>query len=760
MKYCVALKFLAMLLCAACLLASIGAGIGIAALVECNLYNSTAQELKLESLDHTVFTAARLVAKRYLTETVHPLPSEIADRYLTDYYEQYGFFENVSGWYYTIADEKGNLIETNVDQAEVADALVYETVVDSMTYPVVLDYEFINPYTAQDPTDATMPPESFIDNTIQPPDEETDFLYVENWGYQDRTGIHQYRLGISHAPTYTVTLYLTSGTYFLEDSWVWEIVEFGYANRYNVIWALGASLLLFVVLYVYLCCAAGRKPKSEELRPGGFNRIPLDLYALATGAAGIGACILTRDLISWTLEYFEPKWLLLLGIVAAAYMICLLVVGFLFACAAQFKMRKFYCFKHSVVGFTIILCWKVLKKVFGWIFKGIKWLFGKLPLTKNAFVFLKKVVLWLLKSIWATFQWVWKLLKAILGGTGKLLKKILGTVWHILRRFTQLLPLTWQWLLVGLVMIFALRASFRNSNTNIQLLGMAVCICIIMYGAHCFGILLEATKRMSKGDLDIKVEDKLLLGGFQEYATGLNTLAGVAVEAAKNQMKSERMKAELVTNVSHDIKTPLTSIINYVDLLKKAENQEEANEYLAVLDRQSLRLKKLIEDLMEMSKATTGNMAVELTRVNAVEAINQALGEFSEKLEMAQLTPVFMPPAEPMMMTADGRLTWRVLSNLLGNAVKYALPGTRLYIDLVAVEGHVLISLKNISKEQLNVSSEELMERFVRGDASRNTEGSGLGLNIAKSLMELQKGQLQLLVDGDLFKATLLFPEN
>jgi signal transduction histidine kinase len=197
-----------------------------------------------------------------------------------------------------------------------------------------------------------------------------------------------------------------------------------------------------------------------------------------------------------------------------------------------------------------------------------------------------------------------------------------------------------------------------------------------------------------------------------------------------------------------------------VDLLQKAESQEQAEEYLEVLNRQSQRLKKLIEDLMEMSKASTGNMAVELMRVNAVEAINQALGEFSEKLEKAQLTPVFNPPEEPVMMIADGRLTWRVLSNLLGNAVKYALPGTRLYIDLVEVNGQVLISLKNISREQLNVSTEELMERFVRGDASRNTEGSGLGLNIAKSLMELQKGQLQLLVDGDLFKATLIFMQN
>jgi signal transduction histidine kinase len=255
------------------------------------------------------------------------------------------------------------------------------------------------------------------------------------------------------------------------------------------------------------------------------------------------------------------------------------------------------------------------------------------------------------------------------------------------------------------------------------------------------------------------VEDKLLLGSFKEFAGHLNDLADVAVEAARKQMKSERMKAELVTNVSHDIKTPLTSIINYVDLLQKAETEEQTEQYLEVLERQSQQLKKLIDDLMEMSKASTGNMAVELTTVDPVEAVNQALGEFSDKLEAAQLTPVFQEPEFSLRMVADGRLTWRVLSNLLSNAVKYALPGTRLYIDIGSAEGKVMISLKNISREQLNVSSEELLERFVRGDASRNTEGSGLGLNIALNLMELQKGKLQLLVDGDLFKATMIFPE-
>ena len=177
-----------------------------------------------------------------------------------------------------------------------------------------------------------------------------------------------------------------------------------------------------------------------------------------------------------------------------------------------------------------------------------------------------------------------------------------------------------------------------------------------------------------------------------------------------------------------------------------------------MLDRQSQRLKKLIDDLMEMSKASTGNMTVDVTWINAAEAVNQALGEFGDKLEKAQLYPVFRQPEEPVYMMADGRLVWRVMSNLLSNAVKYALPGTRVYVDLQKLENKVIISMKNISREELNVEADELLERFVRGDASRNTEGSGLGLNIAQSLMELQKGQLQILVDGDLFKVTLIFP--
>jgi len=283
-------------------------------------------------------------------------------------------------------------------------------------------------------------------------------------------------------------------------------------------------------------------------------------------------------------------------------------------------------------------------------------------------------------------------------------------------------------------------------------------VALVCYGAWCFGVLLKGAKHMAQGSLNHQIDTRYLYGCFKDYAAHLNSLAGAAQLAAQRQMKSERMRTELITNVSHDIKTPLTSIINYVDLMKKPHSEEEGVAYLDVLDRQSQRLKKLITDLMDMSKASSGNMSVELTQVDVVEAVNQALGEFGDKLAQVNLTPVFRHPDLPVTMRADGKLVWRVMSNILNNAVKYAMPHTRLYVDLMVLQGNAVIAVKNISRDQLNVNADELMERFVRGDTSRNTEGSGLGLNIAKSLVEIQSGQMHLMVDGDLFKVTLIFP--
>jgi signal transduction histidine kinase len=226
-------------------------------------------------------------------------------------------------------------------------------------------------------------------------------------------------------------------------------------------------------------------------------------------------------------------------------------------------------------------------------------------------------------------------------------------------------------------------------------------------------------------------------------------------------MKSERFKTELITNVSHDIKTPLTSIINYVDLLgKEPLDNPTAQEYLEILNHQSARLKKLIEDLIEASKASTGNLPVHPELCDATVMLTQVVGEFKERAEANSLDIVVDSPEPPINIMADGRHLWRVIDNLMSNICKYALPGTRVYIDLERRDGMVVMTFRNISRDRLNISSDELMARFVRGDSSRNTEGNGLGLSIARSLTELMEGDLEIRIDGDLFKAILRFKEK
>ncbi|MGM9607371.1 MAG: sensor histidine kinase [Oscillospiraceae bacterium] len=268
-----------------------------------------------------------------------------------------------------------------------------------------------------------------------------------------------------------------------------------------------------------------------------------------------------------------------------------------------------------------------------------------------------------------------------------------------------------------------------------------------------------ATQDIVSGKPDVKIEAGKFYPDLKEHAGQLNDLGSAIDHAVDERMKSERFKTELITNVSHDLKTPLTSIINYVDLLKKEDiPNPAAQEYIEVLDRKSQRLKKLTEDLVEASKASTGALTVNKERLDVVQLIRQATGEYEEKLTAAGLTLVLQLPDAPVYIDADGRHVWRVLDNLLGNCAKYALEGTRVYLDAVAWDGNAVITVKNVSRQPLNIPAEQLVERFVRGDESRTTEGSGLGLSIARSLTELQGGRFLLDIDGDLFKAKVMFP--
>ena len=270
----------------------------------------------------------------------------------------------------------------------------------------------------------------------------------------------------------------------------------------------------------------------------------------------------------------------------------------------------------------------------------------------------------------------------------------------------------------------------------------------------------DGTERILGGEPEFKIDTSHMYYDLAAHAGQLNDLGEAVGTAVDERLRSERFKAELITNVSHDLKTPLTSIINYVDLLRKQGlDSPHAPEYLEVLERKSHRLKKLTEDLVEASKASTGSLPVHLERLGMVQLLQQALGEWEERFVQSGLTAVPTYPAEEAWIMADGRHLWRVIDNLLSNCNKYALEGTRIYIGVTVWEGQVRLSIKNVSRQALNIPAEQLMERFVRGEESRTTEGSGLGLSIARSLTELQGGQFRLDIDGDLFKAAVAFPE-
>lgn len=324
----------------------------------------------------------------------------------------------------------------------------------------------------------------------------------------------------------------------------------------------------------------------------------------------------------------------------------------------------------------------------------------------------------------------------------------------------------WKEILVMLVLAFFEGIGvlmFFNSDIALLLwlLEKLVLYPLVLWYCVQLNQLKNGTEKIAGGEPGYQISTKRMTGIFKEQGEQINHISDGMTHAIEERMKSERFKTELITNVSHDIKTPLTSIINYVDLLEKEDlHNETAQEYLEVLERQSSRLKKLIEDLIEASKASTGNLPVHLERLEAGIFMTQTVGEFEEKTKEAGLDLVIEKPETPVYIMADSRHFWRVIDNLMNNICKYAQSGTRVYINLEVKEAQVSITFRNTSKYPLNISSDELMERFVRGDASRNTEGSGLGLSIANSLMDLMGGTFRLYVDGDLFKVVLGFAET
>ncbi len=671
MKYSITLKAIALFLAACCLLTAAVCAVGIFAFSQLELYGSGYESFLDREREERAEILGEKLAYSYAARILSSMPSSIKENYgyVTD-------MDVLSAWYGLEPDQWSYAIY-NTHDIPLESVPSLEELYPYNTYSYLIDTEYI-----------ISTSEGYAQIT-----------------YKDDDGNLQFYRWTS-GPTYRVDVFLTDAALSSFEDIPMVYIRWAESWRYSIILLLVGALALGAVCVVYLCCAAGRTSKTVAVRPGGLNRLPLDLYAAAVGFADYALIILgfvyMLPMCVTEENYLNPGIITLTGFVFLTAL--LLFLGWCFALTAQIKARHFYWWRHSVVGWTLGKIWKGIRTVCRLLWKGITRMLSLLPMAG--------------------------------------------------RRILVVVAL----LLIGffMVLFFANGAQFFGVLLLLALIFWS--IALFVYDIYGFGSVMQGAKRMAEGDLTTKISTRYLIGSYKDHAERLNTMADVATVAAQKQMKSERMKAELITNVSHDIKTPLTSIINYADLLQKPHSEVEQQQYLEVLSRQSLRMKKLLEDLMEMSKASTGNIAVEITRINGTEAVNQALGEFADKLTAAQLTPVFKAPEEPVYLLSDGRLTWRVLSNVLSNAVKYALPGTRVYLDLSQAAGCIQLSIKNISREELNVTADELTERFVRGDTSRNTEGSGLGLNIAKSLMELQKGDLSLTVDGDLFKVILTFP--
>lgn len=337
---------------------------------------------------------------------------------------------------------------------------------------------------------------------------------------------------------------------------------------------------------------------------------------------------------------------------------------------------------------------------------------------------------------------------------------IIGRICIASVRGIRTLPYVWKTvaaaLAIAILNFVVIGLNIYGGGAAILVLEVIAVFLAVWYMSVMIGRLKKGGEAIAAGKTDVEVNTKGMPPEMRKHAENLNSINSAIVKAVDERMKSERFKTELITNVSHDIKTPLTSIINYTDLLRAEElNNETASEYVDIIAKHAAKLKKLTVDIVDASKASTGNVKVEISKLSVGMMIEQAVGEYREKLENSHLTPVISIPENDIAIMADGRHMGRVLDNVLSNICKYAQPGTRVYMDVKKGGNKAVIVFKNISGAELNISADDLMERFVRGDASRNTEGSGLGLSIAKSLTQLQGGTFDIAIDGDLFKVVI-----
>ena len=456
--------------------------------------------------------------------------------------------------------------------------------------------------------------------------------------------------------------------------------------------------VLWLIGMVWLTVTAGRKPEDEEIHLNGFDRWYTEIAAGAVIGIWLAGTIILGTLIAnSSLGYsYAVVTVIVTCLICGTYTMAWFLIGYL---SLVRRIKAGTLWKNSLI-----------RKVLKWIGKCS----GKLADFARAFSrnTAEKIKVLLVGGAFLFLQFL--IIGCVFSGAGVFLLALMAVD--------------------VAVMIFAIRKADGQDR------------------------IMDGLKKISDGELQYKIKTDTLTGKQKVMAEYINNIGSGLDAAVENSLKKERMQTELITNVSHDLKTPLTSIINYVDLMKRENPTDpKIQEYLRILDEKSQRLKVLTEDVVEASKASTGNIKLEMNDIDFVEMVQQVIGEFEEKFQEKNLTMMVHFTDEPSIIYADGQRMWRVLENVFGNVVKYAMEGTRVYAEISNRNKKVTFSLKNISAQPLNISADELTERFIRGDVARNTEGSGLGLSIAKSLTELQGGEFKLYLDGDLFKVMITF---
>ena len=518
---------------------------------------------------------------------------------------------------------------------------------------------------------------------------------VDTYSYEDNPNINYYTTNIEDFIIYT-----SYNENFMDASkqmLVCKSIEMlrPYENSFYILMPICTALTVLILLY--LIVSIGHKKGTKGIATSDFDKIPLEIIGF------IGICIIGLVFILLAQEVDTTEFELIISLLFTVYFTIFIVGIIIFdTIIKRIKSRTFW--KTTLVGKIVIILLKPIHK----------------------------------------FE--------------KFMEEVRGTSKYFSNAITKFIV----FVCVEVFLAFIVFILFNSSDPFIFLLLEFILVAFFIQrmvkSIVNYDKIEKKLKEMYEGDNQTQLDKNQFLPVFNQSITYLNDISNGLENAIQDRMKSERLKTELITNVSHDIKTPLTSIINYVDLIKQENIQnEKVKEYIEILDNKSQRLKKLIEDLVEASKVSTGNVKLNLEKINIVELINQAVGEFEDKFESKGLDIVINSNENEIFIFADSRYMYRIIENLFSNISKYALQNSRVYIDIQKVDDKVYIKMKNISKDKLNIPAEELMQRFVRGDKSRTTEGSGLGISIAQNLTEIQNGKFNLIIDGDLFKTELEF---